>query len=322
MAIYTKIFSKDILSIEKNYNLGKIIHFKGIKKGIENTNYLLKTKDKKFILTLFEKRVQKKDLPFFMNLMDKLSKYKINCPKPQKSKKGSFLIKIKNKTASIVSFVEGKDKLKLNSKDCYEIGKNIAKFHKASKKIKLYRKNSLSLKDWPKLLNKIGNKCKIINPNLSSLMKNSFLQIKNKWPKNLPYGIIHADLFIDNIFFKKNKFHGYIDFYFACNDFLIYEIAICINALCFDKKNNKFVFNKKKSKNLIKGYSKIRKLSDKEKKSLNVLCKGAALRYLLTRTYDYLNTPKSAVIKIKNPREYIQKLKVHNQFNNFKNYYN
>ena len=160
MAIYTKISSKDILLIEKNYNLGKIVSFKGIKKGIENTNYLLKTKDKKFILTLFERRVQKKDLPFFMNLMDKLSKYKINCPKPQKNKRGSFLIKIKNKTASIVSFVEGKDKLKLNSKNCYEIGKNIAKLHSATKKIKLYRKNSLSLKDWPKLLNKIGNKSK------------------------------------------------------------------------------------------------------------------------------------------------------------------
>tara|TARA_E500000178_G_scaffold246107_1_gene242639 strand:- start:57 stop:830 length:774 start_codon:yes stop_codon:yes gene_type:complete len=257
-----------------------------------------------------------------MNLMDKLSKYKINCPKPQKNNKGSFLIKIKNKTASIVSFVEGKDKLKLNSNDCYEIGKNIAQLHKASKKIKLYRKNSLSLKDWPKLLNKIGNKSKIVSPNLSNLMKNSLLQIKNKWPKSLPNGIIHADLFIDNIFFKKNEFHGYIDFYFACNDFLMYEIAICINALCFDKKNNKFVFNKKKSKNLIKGYSKIRKFSDKEKKSLNILCRGAALRYLLTRTYDYLNTPKSAIIKIKNPREYIQKLKVHNNFSNFKNYYN
>jgi Putative homoserine kinase type II (protein kinase fold) len=257
-----------------------------------------------------------------MNLMDKLSRYKINCPKPQKNKRGSFLIKIKNKTASIVSFVEGKDKLKLSPDNCYEIGKNIAKFHKTSKKIKLYRKNSLSLKDWPKLLNKIGNKSKIISPTLNHLMKSSFLQIKNKWPKNLPFGIIHADLFIDNIFFKKNKFHGYIDFYFACNDFLMYEIAICINALCFDKKNNKFMFNKKKSTNLIKGYSKIRKFSDKEKKSLNVLCKGAALRYLLTRTYDYLNTPKSAVIKIKNPKEYIQKLKVHNKFNNFKNYYN
>ena len=322
MAVYTKISSKDILLIEKNYNLGRIVSFKGIKKGIENTNYLLKTKDKKLILTLFERRVNKKDLPFFMNLMDELSKCKINCPKPQKNKKGSFLIKIKNKTASIVSFVEGKDKLKLSPKNCYEVGKNIAKFHRVSKKIKLYRKNSLSLKDWPKLLNKIGNKSKIISSNLSSFMKNNFLQIKNRWPKNLPFGIIHADLFIDNIFFKKDKFHGYIDFYFACNDFLMYEIAICINALCFDKKNNKFIFNKKKSISLIKGYSKIRKFSDKEKKSLNVLCKGAALRYLLTRTYDFINTPKSAVIKIKNPREYIQKLKLHNKFNNFKNYYN
>ena len=322
MAIYTKISKKDVIPIEKKFSIGKIVLFKGIKKGIENTNYLLKTRNKKYILTIFEKRVQKKDLPFFMNLMDKLSKYKINCPKPQRNKKGSFLIKIKNKTGSIVSFVEGKDKLKLNPKDCYEIGKNIAKLHRASKKIKLYRKNSLSLKEWPKLLNKIGNKSKIISPDLNSLMKNSFLEIKNKWPKNLPNGIIHGDLFIDNIFFKNNKFSGYIDFYFACNDFLIYEIAICINALCFDKKNNKFIFNKKKSTNLIRGYSKIRRISAKEKKSLNILCKGAALRYLLTRTYDYLNTPKSAVIKIKNPREYIQKLKAHNKFSNFKNYYN
>ena len=322
MAVYTRVNSKDINYIEKNYNIGKIKSFTGIKKGIENTNYLLKFENKKFILTLFEKRVQEKDLPFFMNLMEKLNKHKINCPEPQRNKKGGFLIKIKSKTASIVSFVEGKDKLKLNPKNCYEIGKNIAKLHIASKKIKLYRKNSLSLKDWPKLLNKIGNKSKIISPNLNGLMKNSLLEIKNKWPKNLPYGIIHADLFIDNIFFKKNKFHGYIDFYFACNDFLMYEIAICINALCFDKKNNKFVFNKKKSTNLIKGYSKIKKFSDRERKSLNILCRGAALRYLLTRTYDYLNTPKSAVIKIKNPREYIQKLKVHNKFNNFKNYYN
>ena len=136
------------------------------------------------------------------------------------------------------------------------------------------------------------------------------------------YGIIHGDLFIDNIFFKNNKFYGYIDFYFSSNDFLIYEIAICINALCFDKKNRKFTFNKKKSINLIKGYSSLRKLSKEEKNSLNVLCRGAALRYLLTRTYDYLNTPKNAIIKIKKPHEYIQKLKYHNKFINFKDYYN
>ncbi len=322
MAIYTKISKNNIASIEKKFNLGKIISFKGIKKGIENTNYLIKTKKKKYILTIFEKRVKKRDVPFFMSLMDKLNYHNINCPKPQKSKAGNYSINIKNKPASIVSFVEGKDKNKLKIKDCYEIGKNVAKFHIISKKIKLHRKNSMSLKVWPKILNKIDNRSRIINLNLNFLMKEALLEVKNKWPKNLPSGIIHGDLFIDNIFFNKNKFHGYIDFYFACNDFLMYEIAICINALCFDKKNRKFTFNKKKSKNLIKGYSKIRKLSRKEKKSLNILCKGAALRYLLTRTYDYLNTPKSAIIKIKDPKEYIQKLKIHNTLNNFKNYFN
>ena len=321
MAIYTKISRNDVVSIERKFNLGKIISFKGIKKGIENTNYLIRTKKNKYILTIFEKRVQKKDLPFFMNLMDKLNNYNINCPKPQKNKLGSYLITIKKKPASIVSFVEGKDKNKLKVKDCYEIGKNIAKLHIVSKKIKLYRKNSMSLNSWFKLLNKIGNKYKKIDFDLKNLMKTSFVNIKKRWPKKLAKGIIHGDLFIDNIFFKKNKFHGYIDFYFASNDFFMYEIAICINALCFDKKNNKFIFNKKKSTNLIKGYSKIRKFSINEKKSLNILCKGAALRYLLTRTYDYLNTPKNAIIKIKNPREYIQKLKVHNKFSNFKNYY-
>jgi len=322
VAIYTKISKNDVISIERKFNLGKIISFKGIKKGIENTNYLIKTKKNKYILTIFEKRVQEKDLPFFMSLMDKLNNYNINCPKPQKNKTGNYLITIKNKPASIVSFVEGKDKSKLKVNDCYEIGKNIAKLHIASKKIKLYRKNSMSLNSWPKLLNKIGDKCKKIDPHLNNLMRTNLKEIKKNWPRKLVSGIIHGDLFIDNIFFKNNKFYGYIDFYFSSNDFLIYEIAICINALCFDKKNRKFIFNKKKSKNLIKGYSSLRKLSKEEKNSLNILCRGAALRYLLTRTYDHLNTPKSAIIKIKDPREYIQKLKIHNKFNNFKNYYN
>jgi len=322
VAIYTKISRNDVVSIEKKFNLGKIISFKGIKKGIENTNYLIRTKKNKYILTIFEKRVQKRDLPFFMSLMDKLNNYNINCPKPQKNKTGNYLITIKNKPASIVSFVDGKDKNKLKIKDCYEIGKNIAKLHIVSKKIKLYRKNSMSLNSWSKLLNKIGNKYKKIEVNLNELIKTSFADIKKRWPKKLTSGIIHGDLFIDNIFFKKNKFHGYIDFYFAANDFFMYEIAICINALCFDKKNRKFIFNRKKSKNFLKGYSSLRKLSKNEKNSLNILCKGAALRYLLTRTYDYLNTPKNAIIKIKDPREYIQKLKVHNRFSNFKNYYN
>ena len=322
MAVYTKINKKNILSIEKNFQIGKIISFKGIKKGIENTNYLLKTKNKKYILTIFGKRVQKKDIPFFMNLMDKLANYKIICPKPQKNKKGNYLFNLKNKSAVIVSFLEGKDKNKLNTKDCYEIGKNVAKFHKVSKKIKLYRKNSMSLNSWTNLLKKIGNNCNNINVGLKEMMTKSLADIKKRWPKKLSNGIIHGDLFIDNIFFRNNKFYGYIDFYFSSNDFFMYEIAICINALCFDKKNRKFIFNKKKSKNLLKGYSSLKKLTKNEKNSLNILCRGAALRYLLTRTYDYLNTPKSAIIKIKDPHEYMQKLQIHNKFNSFKNYYN
>ena len=313
MAVYTKINSKEIRYIEKNYNIGKIKSFTGIKKGIENTNYLLKTKNKRFILTLFEKRVQKKDLPFFMNLMDKLNKYKINCPEPQRNRKGSFIIKIKNKTASIVSFVEGKDKLKLSPKNCYEIGKNVSNLHKASKNIKLYRKNSMSIKNLNPLLKKIFTPDFLIT---------NFKDIKKKWPKKLPSGIIHGDLFIDNIFFKNNKLSGIIDFYFAANDYFMYEIAICVNALCFDKTRSGFKINKKKVKSLIKGYESIKKISIKEKKSLNILCRGAAMRYWLTRLYDYTYTPKTALIKIKDPDEYFQKLVIHSNLKTYKDYLN
>ncbi len=319
MAVYTKINKKDISYINKNFNIEKFINFQGIKQGIENTNYLLRTKNKKFILTIFEKRVSKKEIPFFLKLMDRLNNSKINCPKPLKNIKGNYLIKLKNKTACIVSFLEGKDKKKLNSKNCFEIGKIIAQMHLVTKKIKLFRKNSMSVKNLNPLLKSIKFKSKKSN-DLEKFLVNNLKNIKKNWPKKLPKGIIHGDLFIDNIFFKKNKLSGIIDFYFAANDYLMYEIAICINALCFDKKNSKFKINKKKIKNLIKGYESIKKISLKEKKSLNILCKGAAIRYLLTRLYDYSNTPKTALIKIKNPNEYYQKLITHNNLRTYKDY--
>ena len=321
MAVYTKIKKRDVSIIAKKFLIGKIIKFEGIKNGIENTNYLLKTKKQKYILTIFEKRVQKKDLPFFMKLMDRLYNYNINCPKPLKDKNGKYLSLIKNKSACIVTFVKGKDKKNLNNKDCYMIGKNIAKLHTASNKINLFRRNSMSINDLGALLNSINFKSKNIPPKLKNILKQSLNKIKKKWPKKLPKGIIHGDLFIDNIFFKNNKFFGFIDFYFSCNDYLMYEIAICINALCFDKKNQKFLINKHKIKNLIKGYESVRKINKKEKDSLNILCQGAALRYLLTRIYDYFNTPKNALIKIKDPNEYLQKLITHNKLTNYKNYY-
>ena len=322
MAVYTKINNKDILSLSQKFNLGKIIKFYGITKGIENTNYLLKTNNNKYILTIFEKRVQKKDLPFFMKLMDKLNQQKINCPKPIKDKDGKYLTRIKNKTACIVTFLNGKDKKNLNNKNCYVVGKNIGKLHKAAHKIKLYRKNSMSINNLESLLKNIKFRSNTIVPNLKSVLRTNLREIKKEWPKNLPKGIIHGDLFIDNIFFNKDKFSGFIDFYFSCNDYSMYEIAICINALCFDKRNNKFVLNNQKVKSLINGYQSVKKIYQKEKDALNVLCRGAALRYLLTRIYDYINTPKTALIKIKDPKEYFHKLIIHNNLNSFKNYYN
>jgi homoserine kinase type II len=321
MAVYTKINNKDVLSLGRSYKLDKITKFEGIKKGIENTNYLLKTNKDKFILTIFEKRVQKKDLPFFMNFMEKLNEKKIICPKPLKNNKGKHLCEIKRKPACIVTFLEGTDKINLNYKNCFDIGKNIAKFHRITTKIKLYRQNTMSVKKLDSLLKSIKFKSSKISRELKPTLYACLKDIKNKWPKQLPEGIIHGDLFVDNIFFNKDKFSGFIDFYFSSNDYLMYEIAICINSLCFDKKKNSFVMNNKKIKRLINGYESIRPFSKKEKNALNVLCRGAALRYLLTRIYDYFNTPKTALIEIKDPNEYLQKLIIHNQLNSYTDYY-
>ena len=319
MAVYTKINKREISYINKKFEVDRIISFKGIKQGIENTNYLLKSRNKKFILTIFEKRVSRKEIPFFMKLMDHLNNFKINCPKPLKNKNGNYLIRIKNKTACVVSFLDGKDKKKLSLKNCFDIGKIIAQMHLSSKKIKLHRKNSMGIKKLNPLFNSIKFKSKKFI-NIEKFLKNNFKDIKKKWPKELPNGIIHGDLFVDNIFFKNNKLSGIIDFYFAANDYFMYEIAICVNALCFDKKNSKFLINKKKVKNLIKGYESFRKISIKEKNSLNILCRGAAMRYFLTRLYDYTNTPKTALIKIKDPREYYQKIVIHNNLKTYKDY--
>jgi homoserine kinase type II len=321
MAVYTKINKKDILYINKKFSDKKFLSFKGIKQGIENTNYLLKSKNNKYILTIFEKRVSKKEIPFFMKLMDKLNASKLDCPKPLKNKDGKYLINLKSKTACIVSFLHGKDKKTLNPKNCYDVGKIIAEMHSCTKKIKLFRKNSMSVKNLNPLLKSIKFKSKKFS-NIDKFLRINFNDIKKKWPKKLPSGIIHGDLFIDNIFFKNNKLSGIIDFYFAANDYFMYEIAICINALCFDKINSKFKINKNKIRNLIKGYESIRNISLKEKKSLNILCRGAALRYFLTRLYDYTNTPKTAIIKIKDPREYYQKIMIHNNLKTYKEYLN
>lgn len=314
MAIYTEISFSQVQLILKDYNIGHLKKLIGIKKGIENTNYLLVTSKNKFILTIYEKRVNSKELPFFMHLMKKLNAKQINCPKPILNKKRKFLFTVEKKLASITSFVHGKEKKNHSLNESKIIGNNIAKLHLATKNIKLYRKNNLSLQSWFALNNlikksknkKINRLCKWIDTILQDL--------KKQWPSNLPSGIIHADLFHDNIFFLKKKFSGFIDLYFSCNDAYVYDLAICINAICFDSK---FKFKVNKAKALIKGYQQIRKLTKKEILALPYLLRGAAIRFYLTRLYDQLNQQKGAIVKVKNPNEFLQKIKFHLQFKQY-----
>ncbi len=305
MAIYTKVDTHEAKFILKNYNLGELKKIQGIKKGIENTNYLLITTTGKFILTLFEKRVQAKELPFFMNLMLSLNDRKILCPKPIKNKNKKTLFQIKNRQAAICSFVYGKEKNSHTLSECRSIGKNIAKLHMVGKKIKLHRANNLSIKSWIALNQSIKTKANKKIPNIYSFINTLLLDLQKKWPSQLPTGIIHGDLFPDNIFFNKKKFAGFIDFYFSCSDFLIYDIAICINAMCFDKK---IKFNKLKANALLKGYSSQRKISKKEFTALPQLLLGASIRFFLTRLHDSINRQKGAVVKVKNPNEFLKRI--------------
>ena len=305
MAIYTKVDTHEAKSILKNFNLGELKKIQGIKKGIENTNYLLITTTGKFILTLFEKRVKTKELPFFMNLMLSLNDRKILCPKPIKNKNKKTLFQIKNRQAAICSFVYGKEKTNHTLSECQLIGKNIAKLHMVGRKIKLHRVNNLSIKSWIALNQSIKTKANKKIPNIYGFINTLLLDLKKKWPSQLPTGIIHGDLFPDNIFFNKTKFAGFIDFYFSCSDFLIYDIAICINAMCFDKK---IKFNKLKANALLKGYSSQRKISKKEFTALPQLLLGASIRFFLTRLHDSINRQKGAVVKVKNPNEFLKRI--------------
>jgi|TARA_B110000211_G_scaffold26017_1_gene26589 homoserine kinase type II len=321
MAVYTKLDKKDIEKILSNYSIGKLKYFKGIQEGIENTNYYLLVEEKKYILTIYEKRVDPKDLPFFSELMTGLDKKNYKCPVPLANNENKTISNYKGKKLMIVSFLEGKAKQVLTPNDCKQVGIEVAKMHEITKSFKIKRNNNLSVKSWRSLFNAIKNQCTKINKDLPKLIETNLIDVENNWPKNLPSGIIHADLFSDNIFFQNGRFNGIIDFYFSCNDFYSFEIAICFNALCFDGEKNNLSFNVTKAKNFIDGYSAIRKLSDKEKESIKVLSQGAALRFLLTRVFDALNTVEGAIVKVKDPIEYLKRLEFHKNSKNHEDYF-
>ena len=321
MAVYTKFNRDKIEKILSYYDLGKLDQFKGIEEGIENTNYFLSADKKKFILTIYEKRVKSEDLPFFSDLMSSLYKANFKCPAPIKNKQNKTITDFEGKKLMIVSFLEGKAKQNLSPLNCKSIGIEIAKMHKITKDFKFSRENDLSVKSWRNLFDSVKGKCSKIHKDLPKLIEENLKDVEKNWPKDLPRGIIHADLFHDNIFFIQDKFSGIIDFYFSCEDFFAFEIAICFNALCFDGLKDNLSFNVTKAKNFIDGYTSVRKLNEKEKNNIKVLSQGAALRFLLTRVFDALNTVEGAMVKIKDPIEYLKRLEFHKNSKNFEDYF-
>ena len=321
MAVYTKLSESELKEFFSKYNLGKLLNYKEIKEGIENTNYFIQTEKSKFILTLYEKRVEEKDLPFFISLMKNLFDKDFPSPEPIINKNGNYISEILNKKAAVVSFLDGSAKKILDSNDCYEVGIYSAKLHSITKNLTGKRENKLSVNSWRKIYNKVKNSCSKIRPSLPGIIEKNLDNIEKNWPKNIPSGIIHADLFPDNIFFKNKKLSGIIDYYFSCHDFYAFEIAICLNALCFEGKNENLSFNVTKAKKFIDGYSSLRMLTENEKKSLKILCLGAAMRFLLTRVFDYLNLTEGAIVKIKDPVEYLKRLEFHNSVKNYQDYF-
>ena len=309
MAVFTKLDEKDINEFLTSYNLGKLNSYQDIVEGIENTNYKIICDGAPYILTIFEKRVNKNDLPFFMDLKFYLNENNFSCPKPIKDIYGNVINSLKNKKAVIISFIEG-NKIEISGQDiCKEIGKITGKLHKLTNQFDLKRKNSLSLEEWKKIFFKCS---KEENSQFKEILDNLKIElpiIEKKWPKHLPSGIIHADLFKDNIFFIDNKVSGVIDFYFSCYDFYLYDIAILVNDWCFEKKGS--VFNKNLFNSILNGYNSERKLQDIEIESFNIILRAAAVRILVTRLHDFMFHPNDAIVIKKDPIEYYEILKWH-----------
>jgi len=321
MAVYTKLSESELKDFFSKYNLGKLLNYRGIKEGIENTNYFTEAEKGKFILTIYEKRVEEKDLPFFISLMKNIYDKNFPSPEPIINKNGSYISEILKKKAAIISFIDGNTKKNLSPDECYQVGTYAAKLHQITKKLNIKRENKLSVSSWREIYNKVRKNCTKIDKNLPEIIEKNLNDIEKNWPKNIPSGIIHADLFPDNIFFKKNKLSGIIDYYFACHDFYAFEIAICLNALCFEGSKENLSFNVTKATKFINGYSSIRKLTDEEKNSLIILCKGAAIRFLLTRVFDYLNLIEGAIVTVKDPVEYLKRLEFHNSIKSYQDYF-
>lgn len=315
MAVYTEVSDDELEDFVAGYDIGRVTSCKGIAEGVENTNYLLQTDRGSFILTLYEKRTRRDDLPFFLGLMDHLAARGLACPTPLKGRDGQSLRELCGRPAAIVSFLAGMWPRRISAEHCAGLGAAMAEMHLAGADFPMSRPNNLSVAGWRPLFEAERARADEVAPNLSATIAAELDFLEASWPQGLPSGLIHADLFPDNVFFMhadggQERVSGLIDFYFACTDTLAYDLAICLNAWCFEADG---AFNATKARLMLASYGRVRPLSADELDALPTLARGAAMRFLLTRLYDWLNTPAGAFVKRKDPLEYLRKLRFHQE---------
>ena len=307
MAVYTDVAADELAEFLKSYDIGELLSYKGIAEGVENSNFLLHTSSGHFILTLYEKRVAKGDLPFFLGLMTHLASRGISCPQPLRNKSGEVLSVLAGRPAAIINFLEGIWPRKPNVAHCAGVGQALAKMHLAGADFPMSRANALSVSGWRPLFEQAAARADEVQRGLRDFIGAELDHLEgNIWPKDLPQGVIHADLFPDNVFFLGERVSGLIDFTFACTDMLAYDVAICLNAWCFESDCS---FNVTKARAFLGAYGRERPLSQAEQNALPLLARGAALRFVLTRLVDFLNVPEGALVRPKDPLEYARKLR-------------
>lgn len=312
MAVYTEVSDEALNAFLANYDVGRVLSFKGIAEGVENSNYLLRAERGNYILTLYEKRVNEDDLPFFLGLMEHLAKGGVTCPQPVRDRSGQALGRLMGRAAALVTFLDGLWIRRPTADHCGQVGEAMARMHAAGAGFPLRRANALSIAGWPPLLARAEARADEVAPGLAAESAAELEALQSLWPApgDLPEGVIHADLFPDNVFFLREKLSGLIDFYFACDDFLVYDLAIGLNAWCFEPNGE---FNVSKGQAMIARYERVRPLSPAEIEALPLLARGSALRFMLTRLVDWLNVPPGALVKPKDPIEYLVKMRFHQQ---------
>jgi homoserine kinase type II len=310
LAVYTEISDADLEAFVAEFAIGGVLGCKGIAEGVENSNFLLQTEAGSYILTLYEKRVDPKDLPFFLGLMEHLAASGLPCPLPVHDRNGEKLKRLAGRPAALMTFLNGLWPRHITARHCLELGKAVAALHVHGQTYSGRRANTLGVTSWAALFEGQADAANAVKPKLADMLTSEIAWLERNWPRDLPAGIIHADLFPDNVFFQGERISGLIDFYFACSDFLAYDLAICMNAWCFEPDAS---FNITKARNLLWGYHQTRPLTAEEFLLLPVLARGAAMRFLLTRLYDWGNTPAGALVKRKDPLEYEKKLRFHAQ---------